>query len=76
MNDEPESLILYRLDLIYRQNNRLLEGMERLTDEVRASKVRTTAVEEAVVGTNRRLDRHEDRLERIERRLDLAEAAS
>ena len=75
MSDQPENLILRRLDLIHKQNNRILESIDRLTDEVRSLKVRTTAVEEAVVGTNRRLDRSEDRLERIERRLDLVEVA-
>ena len=74
MSDRPESLVLHRLDVIHRQNNRILEGVDRLTDEVRGLKVRTTAVEEAVVGSNRRMDRMEERSDRIERRLDLAEA--
>ena len=73
MSDQAENLILRRLDLIHKRNNRIIEGIDRLTDEVRSLKVRTTAVEDAVVGTNRRLDRGEDRLERIERRLDLVE---
>ncbi len=73
MSDEPESLVLRRLDLIHRQNNRILESTDRLIDEIRGLKVRTTAIEEAIAGTNPRLDRTEDRLDRIERRLDLVE---
>ena len=75
MSGEPENLILRRLNLIHCQNNRILESVDRLTDEVRAFKVRTTAVDEAVVGTNRRLGRSEERLECIERRLDLVDAS-
>ena len=38
-------------------------------------KRRMTGSEEALAGVNRRLDRHEVRLERIENRLDLREMA-
>ena len=34
-----------------------------------------TGTEEAVVGVNRRLDRQDERLDRIERRLELRELA-
>ncbi len=67
------NIIFHRLDLIHRQNNRILETLDRVVDELRALKVRTTSVEEALAGINRRLDRHEDRRERIERRLDLVD---
>lgn len=43
--------------------------------DMRELKVRMTASEEALAGINRRLDRHEDQLERIERRLELRELA-
>jgi hypothetical protein len=41
---------------------------------MRDLKVRATATEEAIAGVNRRLDRLETRVERIEKRLDLVEA--
>jgi hypothetical protein len=41
---------------------------------MRDLKVRATATEEAIAGVNRRLDRLEMRVERIEKRLDLVEA--
>ena len=63
MSDQPENLILHRLDLIHRQNNRVLEQLDRLVGETRDLKLRMTAVEEAVTGVNRRLDRQEDRLD-------------
>jgi predicted nucleic acid-binding Zn-ribbon protein len=45
-----------------------------LTDDVRELKVRMTGVEEGLAGVNRRIDRAEDRLSRIERRLELSDA--
>ncbi|MBK5959352.1 hypothetical protein CCR97_14210 [Rhodoplanes elegans] len=59
----------------------LLEFMRRfdrklndLTDDVRELKVRMTGVVEGLAGVNRRIDRLEDRLTRIERRLELSDA--
>ena len=49
--------------------------LDRVIDDVQDLKVRMTAVEEALVGVHRRLDRLEVRVERIERRLDLVDAA-
>jgi hypothetical protein len=54
--------------------NRLSEKLDRLTDDVRDLKVRQTATEEALAGANRRLNRLDLRVERIEKRLDLVEA--
>ena len=76
MSDQPENLVRYRLGLIQRQNNRVIEILDRLTDDVRGLKVRATGVEEALAGVNRRLDRQEERLDRIERRLELSDAAT
>ena len=36
MSDRPENLVQYRLDLIQRQNNRVIELLDRLTDDTRA----------------------------------------
>ncbi len=74
MSDRPDNLVLHRLDLIFRQNNRVLEQLDRLVGDTRDLKLRMTAVEEGVTGVNRRLDRHEDRLDRIERRLEIVPA--
>jgi hypothetical protein len=60
---------------------RVLEGqrrteikIDRLIDDLADLKLRTTSTEEALAGVNRRLDRIDIRVERIERRLDLADA--
>ena len=50
--------------------------LDRVIEDVRDLKVRMTAVEEAVVGVNRRLDRIEARIDRIEQRLDLVDEAT
>ncbi len=68
MVDEPESLMLVML-------RRIESKLDRVIDDVQDLKVRMTAVEEALVGVHRRLDRLEVRVERIERRLDLVDAA-
>jgi hypothetical protein len=52
---------------------RIDEKVDRVLDDVRDLKVRTTAAKEAIVGLNRRMDRIDGRLDRIERRLELAE---
>ncbi len=67
MADEPDNLMLIYL-------RRIDEKVDRLIDEVRDLKVRTTSVEENLAGVHRRLDRIEMRVERIERRLDLVDA--
>ena len=68
MVDEPENVILSLL-------RRMDAKLDRVIDDVQDLKVRMTAVEEALVGVHRRLDRLEVRVERIERRLDLVDAA-
>ena len=64
MAEEPDNIVLVYL-------RRIDEKVDRLTDEVRDLKVRATNVEEGLAGVHRRLDRIEDRVERVERRLDL-----
>jgi archaellum component FlaC len=66
MADEPDNLVLVYL-------RRMDEKLDRVLDDMRDLKVRTTGVEEGLVGVNRRLDRIEMRVDRIERRLDLVD---
>ena len=60
----PENRVLQHLP-------RIDEKVDRLGDDVHDLKVRMSNFEESLAGTNRRLDRLEHRVERIERRLDL-----
>jgi archaellum component FlaC len=66
MADEPDNLVLQYL-------RRFDEKLDRVVDEMLDVKVRLTAVEEGLAGVNRRLDRLEVRVERIERRPNLVE---
>lgn len=66
MAEEPDNLVLSYL-------RRIDEKMDRLVDDMHDIKVRLTAVEEGLVGVQRRVDRMESRLDRVERRLDLVE---
>ena len=66
MTDGPDNLILQYL-------RRIDAKVDRLAEDVHDVKVRLTAVEEGLVGVQRRIDRLEARVDRIERRLDLVE---
>ena len=66
MADDPDNIVLVYL-------RRLDEKVDRIVDEMLDVKVRLTAVGEGLAGVNRRLDRLEIRVERIERRLDLVD---
>jgi predicted nuclease with TOPRIM domain len=68
MADEPENLVLRYL-------RRIDDKLDRLVDDVRELKIRMTAVEENLASLNRRFDRLEVRVDRIERRLELTETA-
>jgi len=68
MVQEPDNIVLVYL-------RRLDEKVDRLIDDVGDLKVRMTAVEESIAGVNRRLDRLDGRVDRIERRLELADQA-
>ena len=67
MAKEPDNLTLKIL-------RRLDEKTDRLLDDMHDVKIRMTAVEEALAGVHHRMDRIDEPLERVERRLDLAEA--
>ena len=63
---EPGKLVLVYL-------RRIDDKVDRVIDDVRDIKFRVTNLDEGQAGTQRRLDRGEARLDRIERRLALAE---
>jgi predicted nucleic acid-binding Zn-ribbon protein len=66
MSEEPDNLVLRYL-------RRIDEKLDRLVDDVHDLKVRLTAVEEGLVGIQRRVDRMESRLDGVEKRQDLVE---
>jgi hypothetical protein len=63
---EPDNLTLQIL--------RKIDGkLDRIVDDVQDIKIRMTHVEEGLAGVNRRLDRLEVHVDRIEKRLDLVD---
>ena len=67
MSDEPDNIVLALL-------RKIDQRTERMADDLQDLKVRVTAIEEGLAGVNRRLDRLEIRVDRIERRLELTDA--
>jgi archaellum component FlaC len=67
MADEPDNIVLVML-------RKIDQRTERMADDLQDLKMRMTAVEEGLAGVNRRLDRLEVRVERIEKRLELSDA--
>ncbi|MDP3078524.1 hypothetical protein [Bradyrhizobium sp.] len=67
MADEPDNIFLSILRKIDQRTERMAEDLHDL-------KVRVTPVDEGRAGVNRRLDRLEHRVERIEKRLELSDA--
>ena len=67
MAREPDNLVLEYL-------RRLDAGVQLLREDVGDLKRRMTGVEDGIAGVNRRLERLDERVGRIEQRLDLAEA--
>jgi archaellum component FlaC len=67
MAKEPENVVLILL-------RKIDERTERMASDLQDLKTRMTSVEEGLVGVNRRLDRLESCVERIERRLELTVA--
>jgi archaellum component FlaC len=71
---EVSDVVVPMLRQIQDRLTRIETRMDRLIDDVQDLKVRTTHMEEGLAGVNRRMDRLDERVERIERRLDLVEA--
>jgi hypothetical protein len=70
------------LELLQSMVERVLTGqrrievrLDRVVDDLADLKLQITNTEEALVGVNRRLDRLDLRVERIERRLDLVDTS-
>jgi hypothetical protein len=68
MPDEPDNIVLVFL-------RRLDEKVDRLSEDMSEVKQRIGACEAAIVRVQGSLDRLTDRVQRIERRLDLAPTA-
>ena len=73
MTDEPENLVLEYLPRFDRRLNDFDAKLDRALDDLHTVKVHKTAVEENLVGVQRRIDRIEELAERIERWLELIE---
>jgi archaellum component FlaC len=67
MADEPDNIVLAILRKIDQRSERMAEDLHDL-------KMHMTSVEEGLAGVNRRLDRLEVRVERLEKRLELSDA--
>lgn len=65
---EPDNIMLAIM-------RRIDQRTERMAEDPHDLKVRVTSVEEGLAGINRRLDRLETRVERIEKRLELSDVS-
>ncbi len=68
MADQPDTIVLLML-------RRIDANVAETRDDVRDVKVGMTHVEEGLAGVNRPIDRMDVRLDRIEKRLELSDAA-
>ena len=66
MTDEPDNMVLVLL-------RRLDQRTERIAEDLHELQVRMTGIEDGLTGVNRCIGRLEQRVERIERRLDLVD---
>ncbi|SIO52615.1 hypothetical protein SAMN05443247_07290 [Bradyrhizobium erythrophlei] len=67
MTDQPDSIVLAIL-------SRIDQRTERMAEDIHDLKTCATSMEEGLAGVNRRLDRLDGRVERIEKRLELSDA--
>jgi DNA repair ATPase RecN len=65
MVDDPDNLVLVML-------RKIDQKIDRMSFDLHDVKVRMTAVEEGLTGIHRRMDRMEDRLDHVEKRLELS----
>jgi chaperonin cofactor prefoldin len=76
MPDTSLELLQAMVERVLTGQRRMESKLDRIVDDLADLKLRTTSTEEAVAGVNRRLDRLDLRVERIERRLDLVDAGT
>lgn len=74
MADEPDNLVLQILRRVEGRLTSMETKMDRLGEDMHDLKVRTPHVEEGLAGVNRRLDRLDQRIERVETRLTLVDS--
>lgn len=72
MSEQPQNLVLEYLRRLDAKSDRQTERLEALTGEVRALRGHVLAIQEDIHNIYGILGEHSARLERIERRLDLA----
>ncbi|MGB6228914.1 MAG: hypothetical protein WBF53_02155 [Litorimonas sp.] len=71
---EVTDLVIPMLQRLQAEVSGISRTLDVMKDDLQQLKLRTTNIEENMVGLNRRMDNFEVRLDRIERRLDLVEA--
>jgi archaellum component FlaC len=69
MADELDNTVLALL-------RKIDQRTDRMVDDVRDLKVRVTSVDDGLAGVNRRLDRLDHRVERIEKHLEPSDVTS
>jgi len=70
---EPVDIIVPLLQRMQLQMNGIDRKLDTVIDDVQLLQVRVTNIDESLVGIHRRMDNFDVRLDRIERRLGLAE---
>ena len=74
MTDGVENLILEHLKAIRAELGKLAEKIDTLTQRVGSLERHSSMIHDDMVSIQMRLDKHDGRLDRIEKRLDLTEA--
>jgi archaellum component FlaC len=69
MSDQPDKLVLAML-------RKIDQRTERMTEDIHDLKMRMTSVEEGLAGVDRRLDRLDTRVDRIEKCLELSDVTT
>ena len=73
-SDQPENIMLVYLRRLDSKMDRLAEGLMDLSGRVTSLEHQSALLHGDFAGQSARMDRMENRLERIERRLDLVDA--
>jgi tRNA(Ser,Leu) C12 N-acetylase TAN1 len=73
MTETSLELLQAMVERVLTGQRRIETKLDRIVDDLADLKLRTTSTEEALAGVNRRLDRADVRMDRIERRLELSD---